>query len=203
MSGFSGTGSGPGGSSKRRPEIVDEIRLLLQAKDGDAEAFSELYRRYYNDVYALCLSFGSIDADSAKDVLQEAFIRAFRSIGNLREGQKFKPWLLTIARNRALTYLGREEGLGRKHRALAHEVPAHSVPKETGGELERQIMEVRRVIEELPDGPMKDCAKSFYVEGLATPEIAQRLGIPKSTVTTRLDRFRARVRKDLLSRLLD
>lgn len=70
-------------------------------------------------------------------------------------------------------------------------------------ETERQIATVQNVIDNLPEGGMKDCAKAFYVEGISTSDIAKRLDIPKSTVTTRLDRFRGRVRKLLLARLMD
>ena len=183
---------------------MEEKELLELAKRGDERAFAKIYARYSPGVYRFCLTFGGIDYDTAKDILQDSFIRAFRHIGKLREGQKLMAWLLTIARNRCLSHLGRELGLDRKHAAWGRESLLHKAPNEFEYlETERQITIVREVIEELPDGGMKESAKAFYVENLSTTEIATRYEIPKSTVTTRLDRFRVRIRKRLLIRLMN
>lgn len=183
---------------------MDEQLLLSQAKRGDRTAFVKLYRNYYNIVYRFCLTFGKIDADTAKDILQESFIRAFRNIEKLREDQKFLSWLLTITKNRCLSHMSREDGLDKKHKAWSQEQELFLAPSEHDYlETERQIATVQETIQELPEGGMKDCAQAFYVEGLSTSDIAQRLDIPKSTVTTRLDRFRGRIRKQLIARLLD
>lgn len=182
---------------------MEEQELLEQAKAGNEAAFMRLYKRYYPVVYRFCLTFGGIDSDTAKDVLQESFIRAFRHIGKLREGQKFLAWLLTITRNRCLSYLSKEDGFDRKHAAWSREAELYKVDSLEYLETERQIQIVQEVIGEMPEGGMKDCAKAFYTEGLSTSEIAQRHGIPKSTVTTRLDRFRTRIRKRILLRLME
>lgn len=185
---------------------MDEKTLLLWAKSGDQQAFVELYRRYYAVVYRYCLTFGNIDSDTAKDVLQESFIRAFKHIEKLREDQKFVSWLLTITRNRCLSYLHKEDGFDKKHQAWSKEVNlSHGdVPKEQETfETERQIQIVQQVISDLPEGGMKQCAHAFYIEGLSTSDIAERLGIPKSTVTTRLDRFRGKVRKRLIVKVME
>ncbi len=182
---------------------ADEKLSVSQAKSGERKPFVDLYRQYYNVVYRFCLTFGGIDADTAKDILQESFIRAFRNIDKLRENQKFLSWLLTITRNRCLSYMSREDGFEKKHRAWSKERDLFTPPSELEYlETERQIAAVHEVIAELPDGGMKDCARSFYMDGQSTSEIAEFLGIPKSTVTTRLDRFRGRIRKRLIARLV-
>lgn len=182
---------------------MDEKLLLSRAKRGDSAAFIQLYRHYYNIVYRFCMTFGGIDADTAKDILQESFIRAFRNIEKLREDQKFLSWLLTIARNRCFSHMSREEGLEKKHKAWSKEQDLLLTPNEQDYlETERQIAVVKQMIDEFPEGGMKDCAQAFYVDGLSTSDIANQLDIPKSTVTTRLDRFRGRIRKQLIARLL-
>lgn len=183
---------------------MKEQELLELAKVGDQKAFIKLYNRYYPVIYRFCLTFGGIDYDTAKDVVQESFIRAFRHLSKLREGQKFLAWLLTITRNRCLSHLSKEDSFNRKHLAWSREVELFSPPRDLEFlTVEHQITVVQEVIDNLPDGGMKDCAKSFYVDGLSTSIIAEQLDIPKSTVTTRLDRFRTRVRKRLLVRLMD
>ena len=58
---------------------------------------------------------------------------------------------------------------------------------------------VRTAMAALPEGPEKETAALYYLEGLdQTEAVAARLGVPKSTVTTRLDRFRRRLRKALI-----
>ena len=70
-------------------------------------------------------------------------------------------------------------------------------------EVERRVAVVRSLIEELPEGPEKETVRLFYLEGeLSAREIADRLGLGKSAVTMRLERFRARVKRELLARLL-
>lgn len=182
----------------------DEKTLLAKAKSGDEQAFMALYRKYYSTVYRFCQTFGGIDRDIAKDILQESFVRAFRHLDKLREGQKFLSWLLTITRNRCLSHLSKEENFGKKHSAWSLETELFSVPDNLEQiETERQIALVHQIIDDLPNGGMKDCVRFFYIEGLSTSDIAQRLDIPKSTVTTRLDRFRNRIRKRLLARLME
>lgn len=164
-----------------------------------------MYRLHAPALFRFCQTFTSIRADEANDILQETFVRAFRSLDQLREGQKFFSWLLAIARNRCLSFLQREEKVEKKHLAWGDQtsplLPPH--PHEEEEEAQRQIALVREIIERFEPGPLKDCASAFYVEGLTTAEIAARYGLPKSTVTTRLDRFRDRIQKRLILRLLD
>ena len=72
------------------------------------------------------------------------------------------------------------------------------VPEETA-----ELEVVRELIAALPDGPEKETVRLFYLEGeLTARQIADRLGVGKSAVTMRLERFRARVKKALMARVL-
>ena len=69
--------------------------------------------------------------------------------------------------------------------------------------MERDIAEVRQLIAELPEGEEKKTVQLFYLEGeLSAREIAEKLGVGKSAVTMRLERFRARIKRELLRRVL-
>src|SRR5919201_3905065 len=68
-------------------------------------AEEELYRRYRPAVSRVAASFSELDADEADDVVQEAFVRAFRALASLKDRDRFAAWLFTIARNRARSYL--------------------------------------------------------------------------------------------------
>ena len=94
--------------------------------------------------------------------------------------------------------------MSRKHQAWSEQYDVFLPVSATEMlETERQLTLVRESIEALPEGGTKDCVKGFYIQGLSTKELAEQLQIPQSTVTTRLDRFRIKIRKRLLARLLN
>jgi len=198
----------------RRPKLV-----LLQGRPSDTalvarailggppgkQAEDELYRRHRTAVTRLVQSFGDLDRDECEDVVQDAFVRAFRALGTLKERDRFAPWLFTIARNRARSFLTSRashrraaEEATRQTLLLGDHVPAAS----SALEKEVEARAVRDVIEGLREGPEKETVRLFYLEGtLSAREIAQRMGVGKSAVTMRLERFRAKVKDQLTERL--
>lgn len=179
-------------------------RSLARARAGDEAAYRELYRRYRPAVVRLLGAFGALDADDVEDVVQESFVRAFKALPGLENPRAFEPWLLTIARNRALTSTARKESARQVRAQLGAEATptCELVPEALQRELEAGV--VRRLIDELPQGPERETAQLFYVEGGWTArQIADREGVGKSAVTMRLERFRTRVKKELLRRLLE
>ena len=179
----------------------EDAELVRRAAWGEAAAQRALYDKYRMPVFRVARSFGELDRDDVDDVVQEAFIRGFRNLAKLQDTARFGPWLLTIARNRALTRLARRrssqemaEDLGREAQAAEEAVE----PTDPSADAEVEV--VRRIIAELPDGPEKETVRLFYVEGkLSAREIAEKLGVGKSAVTMRLERFRAKVKKKVLA----
>ena len=187
---------------------VDDRELVLRALRGGPRgqaAEEELYRRYRPAVSRLSRSFQELDIDEAEDVVQEAFVRAFRALGSLKDQERFAAWLFTIARNRARSYLTSRathckaaEDAGRQAALLEDHVPAASHALER----EADLRAVREVIDSLREGPEKETVRLFYLEGtLSAREIAQQMGVGKSAVTMRLERFRAKVRAQLCEKL--
>jgi RNA polymerase sigma-70 factor (ECF subfamily) len=175
---------------------------VAAALRGEAGAHRALYDRHRPAVWRVARGFADLDADEVDDLVQETFVRAFRGLAGLKEPARFGPWLLTIARNRALSRLARRRaGLGlveelTREAEVAATEPLAAAGEEAGAELEL----VRRIIGELPDGPEKETVRLFYVEGeLSARQIAERLGVGKSAITMRLERFRARVKRRLLA----
>ncbi|MBI3185280.1 MAG: sigma-70 family RNA polymerase sigma factor [Myxococcales bacterium] len=178
-------------------------RWLERAKEGEEAAYRELYRRFRPPVVRLASAFASLDRDEVEDVVQESFARAFRALPKLRQAAAFEPWLYCIARNRARTLVTRKSATAKVREELAQEpgeAPGH-LPAFVQRELDAE--EVRRLIAELPQGSERRTVELFYLEGeLSAREIASQLGVGKSAVTMRLERFRARIKKELLRRLL-
>src|SRR3954468_10353435 len=179
-------------------------RILAGGPRGKASE-EELYRRYRPAVARLAASFSELDTDEADDVVQEAFVRAFRALASLKDRERFAAWLFTIARNRARSYLTSRathskaaEEATRESQLLEDHVPAASHVLEK----EAELRAVREVIEGLREGPEKETVRLFYLEGtLSAREIAARMGVGKSAVTMRLERFRAKIKAQLSERL--
>ncbi|NBD10828.1 MULTISPECIES: RNA polymerase sigma factor [Corallococcus] len=194
----------PHGRSSAQVGETDAVAdVVLRATRGETSAFNELYRRTRPLVARLVAGFGTLDADEVEDVLQESYVRAFRGLPRLKEAGAFTPWLLTIARNRARTRLERRTLLRRLEEDLPDPAPETVPPMPPALQVERDIAVVRQLIAELPEGEEKKTVQLFYIEGqLTAREIAHQLGVGKSTVTMRLERFRGRIKRELLQRVL-
>ncbi len=183
--------------------MVDLREWVDKAKGGDQVAFQELYRRCRPYVARLLDGFGTLDRDQREDIIQESFVRAFKALPRLKATSAFLPWLLSISRNRALTHVTRQQATQRVQAELesAEPVSAELVPESLRTEVDVKV--VQELIASLPEGQEKETARLFYLEGeLSAREIADRLGVGKSAITMRLERFRARVKRDLLARLV-
>lgn len=188
----------------RAPEPAgagDDVELVRRAAWGEAAAQRALYDKYRPAVFRVARSFGELDRDDVDDVIQEAFIRGFRNLSSLQDKARFGPWLLTIARNRALTRLARRRSSQEMAEDLGREVQAaEEVVEPQDPTADAEVEVVRRIIAELPEGPEKETVRLFYVEGkLSAREIAEKMGVGKSAVTMRLERFRAKVKKKVLA----
>jgi RNA polymerase sigma-70 factor (ECF subfamily) len=79
-----------------------ESDLIQAAKDGDGSAFAELVRPHYRAAFRM--AYGLLhDVDEAEDAVQEAAFKAWRRLGNLREGSGLRPWFLAIVANQCRT----------------------------------------------------------------------------------------------------
>ncbi|MGY4764089.1 RNA polymerase sigma factor [Paenibacillus caseinilyticus] len=95
----------------------DSRALLMRARGGDAEAFSELMGRHRREAYSLASALAR-DTHLAEDIVQEAMLRAFLRLGTLADPGRFVPWLQRIVRNEAYMKL-RRGGPHAKERPLA------------------------------------------------------------------------------------
>jgi RNA polymerase sigma factor (sigma-70 family) len=136
--------------------------------------------------------------EDAEDVVQEAFLRAFSAVENLR-GEDAKPWLLTIVRNSCLTWL-------KRNRNAAGVIGLEQVedPSEPSPDPEEMVLisldrqQVRRALEQLPS-EFREAIVLRELEGLSYREIATTVGVPLGTVMSRLSRGREWLRRLLAS----
>ncbi len=177
-----------------RPKLTDE--LVARARKGSAAAFEEVVRLTYRQVYTQAVRLIG-DRRDAEDVVQEAFLRAFRALPRFRGDAQLETWLHRIVANAAADHLRRRGRAG----ALILDSPANDAterPAEGVG-LEEQATERHDLEAALQTLPVTlrvpVVLKDVY--GLSCEEIADELEISEGAVKVRLHRGRRRL-KDVL-----
>jgi RNA polymerase sigma-70 factor (ECF subfamily) len=180
----------------REPTELD--RLVLAAREGDRPAFDELVRRTYVDTYTLAMRLTAHEED-ARDVVQEAYLRAWKGLKSFRGDAQFTTWLYRITANAAYTTVKRR----RRHRVDALdamvEEPVESridAQPEESAEQSALLDNLSRAVEQLPP-KLRVLVVLKDVYGLSHDEIAEELGISVAAAKVRLHRGRKRLR-DLL-----
>lgn len=175
-------------------QITDQV-LVERAQQGDKKAFNLLVIRYQNRVAGLLTRY--VARDDIPDIVQESFIKAYRSLGSFRGESAFYTWLYRIAVNTAknhLTALGRRPP---KEDILAEDAESYDsgVHLREADTPENLVLsdELKRIvfdtIENLPD-ELKTAITLREIEGLSYEEIAELMQCPVGTVRSRI--FRAR-----------
>jgi RNA polymerase sigma factor (sigma-70 family) len=173
--------------------IVD--RALLQSiKEGNNEAFEELYNKYAG--YALRVAMAVIgNKASAADAVQETFIRVYRNINNFDVDKPFEPWFYRILINECNRILGKNSNV-----VLIDDF----VEKDLQGSIEddysfQEYESLYKAIENLDDNNRVPIVLK-YLKGFKESEIAEILGINVNTIKSRLLKGKQKLRK-LLEKL--
>jgi RNA polymerase sigma factor (sigma-70 family) len=179
--------------------IPTDSELVGRAQAGDIEALCDLMERHRT--VALRVAYAIAGAE-AEDVIQEAFVRAARSLATFRAGAPFRPWLLTIvandARNRRRSTSRREALQLRVALRDAADVPGTS-RTDTTEEIAMANEERRSLllaVAALPDRDREVIALRYFAE-LSEAETASALECPVGTVKSRLARALGRLRLSL------
>lgn len=157
----------------------------MAVREQDRAWFCEELQRAKTSLYRLALSITE-NAGDAEEAVGEAVCKAYERGGQLREREKFQPWLLKIVRNEAYA-------LCRRRRRtvpldLLTEEPAAPAP-EMDDTLWRAVQRLR------PD--QREAVVLFYYEDMTTEEIARVVGAAPGAVRTRLSRAREALRRML------
>ncbi len=101
--------SGKGRTVAQSPTRINDAELIREAQQGNKAAFEELVRQYDSAVLRLALHLTGSEAD-AKDIYQDAFLKAYRNLGSFRFECSFYTWIYRIVTNLSLDYLRRTQG---------------------------------------------------------------------------------------------
>ncbi len=167
---------------------ASDLELVERTLEGEHHAFEVLVRRWERPIFSLAYRLSGSD-EEARDVCQETFLAAFRHLNSFRGEAKFSSWLYRIALN---AWHSRQRRQPVESLSLEEQAETRGFdPPDTSNALDERLLRderaqlVRRALAALP-AEMRQVIVMKEYEGLKFHEIADVLGIPVSTVKTRL-----------------
>ncbi|SEH84696.1 RNA polymerase sigma factor, sigma-70 family [Mycolicibacterium rutilum] len=179
------------------PDILgpadSDAELTRAAVSGDKRAFAMIYDRYSNRLYDFCVGMLG-DRDGAADCVQDVFCTAATQLPRLRDPDKLRPWLYSIARNEAL----------RRIRDQRRETPTDDLPDTASGDAGPEALAARLELADLiadAAGGLSDRDRSVlelaFRHGLSGPDLAAVLGVTPATANTIVHRLRQNIERSL------
>ncbi|HKQ98301.1 MAG TPA: RNA polymerase sigma factor [Candidatus Polarisedimenticolia bacterium] len=188
-------------AAERGASPFSDLEVVARVKAGDTALFEVLMRRYNQRLYRVARSILGSDAE-AEDVMQEAYVRAYRHLDQFEGRSSFSTWLTKIAVYEALARARRSarfETLESLPESEEQHVAAF-VSESRDPERRMFDQEVKTLLEKSIDRLPRDYRSVFAlreIEGMDTAETAECLGVSVEVVKTRLHRARALIREDL------
>lgn len=180
------------------------VRDVHRARRGDQAAFEDLYRASHDRAFFVARRLMGSD-EAAADVLQDSYVKAYASIGDLKDPQSFQTWLDRIVSNTACDLLRKHDplafstsvGEGDGEVDLVDDDP--SVQPEQVSDKRAVTEAVRGLVDALPPD-QRACVMAYYFSEAPVKDIASDLGIPENTVKSRLNRARAAIEAEVARR---
>lgn len=170
-----------------------DAELAVAAADGDRAAFAAIYDRYADRLHDFCTGVLR-DRDAAADCVQDTFCAAATKLGQLRDGDKLRPWLYSIARNEAV----------KQQRQWRREQPTDTLPDRETNEDGPETMATRTELADLVAdavGGLSERDQTIldltYRHGLDGVELAEVLGVSRTNAGTLVHRLRDTVERTL------
>ena len=189
----------------------EDALLVEQVQAGRTEAYAELVRKHADAVFNTCWRVCG-NLEDARDLTQEAFLRAFEGIGQFRRRSAFKTWIFRVAVNLALSHRRKKRGrqmlsldqpatgsaatgtqAERLAQRIADERQIEPHAEVSGAELQGKVLRALQGLEE----DQRAVVVLRDIEGFDYQQIAEILEVPPGTVKSRLHRARMALREAL------
>lgn len=182
-------------------DVLDDVALVGMARHGDEFAIRALIKRHNQRLFRTARAVMRDDGE-AEDVVQASYVAAFTQLEHFRGEAQFSTWLTRIALNEALGRRRRRPTIGLEHIAAAagQIIPFPGAQPPIDPESEMSRVQVRQILEQAIDGLPASFRAVFVlrdVEGMSIAETAALLALRPETVSTRLHRARALLRRSL------
>ncbi|UCF36262.1 MAG: RNA polymerase sigma factor [Acidobacteriota bacterium] len=168
-----------------------EVEILERVLEGQTSAYAEIFTQHRGRAFALAYQYLQ-NYEDAKDIVQDAFIKAYQNLGKFDLKRSFGPWLLTIVRNLSIDHLRRQK------RVSADGLPDYLADPKSSGKAVQQVLrnEIWTALQSLNENQREIIFLKDY-QGHSYLEIAEILDIPLGTVMSRLHH----ARKNLIAAL--
>lgn len=169
---------------------IEIVRKSLQ----NLEFFSCLYERYEAQLLRYIQRISALSESEAKDILQDAFIKVWRSLNQFRTDVKFSSWLYRIVHNETISYWRKQKihpsdsSQSTDYNDFIDQEDREAFDYEN----ERRIIE--RVLSQLPL-KYREVLNLKFLENMSYEEVSDILKIPEGTVATRINRAKKRFKK--------
>jgi RNA polymerase sigma-70 factor (ECF subfamily) len=170
---------------------MESAELLQRCREGDELAWEMLVRTYQGRIYAIAMTYTG-NAEEARDVAQDIFVRIWRRLDSCREPDRFVSWMIQIARNACVDHLRR-----RRARPPAQDIPAdelESLAAPGPDPQEQWLQDARKSLLLRALQTLSKINREIILlkdmQGLALDEIASMLDLPLGTVKSRTNRAR-------------
>lgn len=163
--------------------------VINRCKDGDNRAQYELYKLYSKAMFNVSMRITN-DYAEAEDVLQDAFVSAFKNLNSYKSEASFGSWLKKIVINASINAIRkRRSDLVPMDERIVGEVADSACDED---ETEWQVEKIRRAIQKLPDG-YRVVLTLYLLEGYDHAEIGEVLGVSESTSKSQYSRARKKL----------
>lgn len=167
-----------------RSQNYTEDQLVALLREGSREGFNYIYDAYSTALYHAILRLIP-EEETAQDVLQEAFVKIWRNIGQYDAGRgRLYTWMLNISRNAAIDRL-RSRGEVMKSKIRGDESVVHNIPRNAGMDPQTDTIGLQNLVAGLRPEYRKIVDLAYY-QGYTLSEISQTLDVPLGTVKTRM-----------------
>lgn len=186
----------------REASREEDAALLAAVLDGDGTAYRGLVEKYQNRVYGMV--YGMLrNREDARDITQEAFVKAFRNLEGFRLEASFYTWLYRIAMNLAIDFTrkrkrresaGFDEGIAARDEDGGISEIHHGDSPRKALERKQLFQQIMTAMDTLPED-QKQVILLRELEGLSYKEISEVMDIPEGTVMSRLFYARKKLQK--------
>jgi RNA polymerase sigma factor (sigma-70 family) len=172
----------------------DALDTVQAAASGDQAAFTRIVTAHHGDM-ARVAYLVSGDLEVAAEAVQAAWAIAWRRLGSLRDADRLRPWLVSIAANEA------RQAMRRRRRRTVLEVPVGEVGERAGSEPDSRpsrdhLLDLQAALRVL-DPEDRAIVAMRYALGMTSAEIGREIGLSETGVRSRISRALARLRKEL------